>query len=267
MWAESGSCCTGSMGRNGGRAAGPATTGGRASVTRRVRLRVGSTGGRLDARIVIGTVADGSWRCVGLPGWTSVGGWSRKVGRSRIGGTRMRALARNWRHGRRGGACGPARSFRLAIGARASALAGRGQRLSQEAADGAASRATSAQTARASTMYRVGATTGRRGNGGSAPKRRHERRDVAAQGNSPHPHRAAHRRQRVRCAGTVAGGWNRPLGRYQTFPGARMQLHSNPLIQSVNLGHVRGGPLARLPEARNLVADDIWIRRTRPGRL
>ena len=36
-----------------------------------------------------------------------------------------------------------------------------------------------------------------------------------------------------------------PLGRYRTFPGARMQLYSNPLTQSVDLGHVRGRPLAR----------------------
>ena len=104
---------------------------------------------------------------------------------------------------------------RLGSGARASALAGRGQRLGKRAADGAASRATSARAARASTTFRAGATTTgpestrRRGSGGFAPRTRHERRDGAARGNSPHPHEAAPRRPRVRRAATVAGRWNR----------------------------------------------------------
>ena len=36
-----------------------------------------------------------------------------------------------------------------------------------------------------------------------------------------------------------------PLGRYRTFPGARMQLYSNPLTQTVDPRHVRSRPLAR----------------------
>ena len=36
-----------------------------------------------------------------------------------------------------------------------------------------------------------------------------------------------------------------PLGRYRTFPGARMQLYSNPFTQTADPRHVRGRPLAR----------------------
>ena len=35
------------------------------------------------------------------------------------------------------------------------------------------------------------------------------------------------------------------LGRYRTFPGARVQLYSKPLARTVDLRHLRGSPLAR----------------------
>ena len=72
-----------------------------------------------------GTVTDGLWRCAGPPGWISMDGWSRKAGRSPTGGTRMRTLARNRRHGRQGGACGAARSFRPGSGATRGSRSGR----------------------------------------------------------------------------------------------------------------------------------------------
>ena len=63
--------------------------------------------------------------------------------------------------------------------------------------------------------------------------------------NSPHPHGAAHRPHVF----GVPRQWRvdgiGPLGRYRTFPGARMQLYSNPFMQTVDPRHVRGRPLAR----------------------
>ena len=155
-----------------------------------------------------------SWRCVAPPGWISMRGWSRRAGPSPTGGTRMHTLPRSRRHVRQGAACGAGKSYRRGIGGKGSAWGERGRRLSNRAG-GAASKATSARTARASTTCRPGVTTirlestCRRGSGGSAPRARHERRDGAARGNSPRGHGAAHRRPRVRRAATVAVRWNR----------------------------------------------------------
>ena len=198
-------------------------------------------------------------------------GWSRKAGPSPTGGTRMRTLPRRRGHRRQCGACGAAMSFRRGIGGKGSVWGARGRRL-RERAGGAASRATSARTARASTTCRAGVTTTglestrRRGSGGSAPRTRHERRDGAAQGNSLHAHGAAHRRRRVQRAAKVAGRWNcaprsvpdisrdadatllepvHPDSRPEARPGWAV----GPLVVGVEPG-----------------ADDTWIRRTRPGR-
>ena len=144
----------------------------------------------------IETGTAGSWRCAASPGSISTAGWSGKAGPSPTGVTRMRTLPRSRGHGRQGAGCGVGRSYRRGIGAGASVLVVPSRRVSKSPG-GARSRATSARTARASTTFRAGGTTSRpesiprRGNGGSAPRAKHGRKDGGAQGSNSRDRGAA----------------------------------------------------------------------------
>ena len=175
-----------------------------------------------------------------LNAWMAVEGWAfayRRYSNAYV--------AEESGRGQQGGACGAAMSFRLGIGARASALAACGQRHGKRTVDGAPSRATSARTARALPC------AGRAVLRADANQYIERGAVVLHRGRSPGG--------RVASLKAVASGpaaWSTgsqasvpprrswvdesaPLGRYRTVPGARMQLYASRLIQTVELRHIR----------------------------